>query len=400
MAKTESLQLNKKLTALVLMVSVFLTSVVSVAAYSRTAIIKDGAKATEISTSCIFTEQILSEANVTLGENDETERTNEDGVTIINVLRAFDVRIIDNGTEQTVQMAKGTVAQALDKAGIVPADTDGVEPSLDTEVSKDTVIKVAPKCTISITADGKTTKKTVLQLSVKEAVENAGVKLNGMDIVSPEPDSMVTDGMSITVKRVTVKEVKTTQAVSFKSVEKESSDLYTGETKVSVQGKNGEKTITKQETYVDGKLQKTEVVSTEVTKQPQDKVTLIGTKQRPCSTVSENDAEGSFVDADGNKVFYSSIIVGTATAYNESEGSLTATGVPVYYGGVAVDPSIIPYGSKLYIASNDGAYVYGYATAVDTGGAMLSGAALIDLFYNSESECEQFGRRTVTVYIL
>ena len=400
MAKTESLQFNKKLTALVLMVSVFLTSVVSVAAYSRTAIIKDGAKATEISTSCIFTEQILTEANVILGENDETERTNEDGVTIINVLRAFDVKIIKNGTEQTVQMAKGTVAQALEKAGIVPEDSDGVEPSLDSEVNKDTVIKVAPKCKISITADGKTTSQTVLQLTVKEAVENAGVILSDMDIVSPDPDSMVTDGMSITVKRVTVKEVKTTQAINFKSVEKETSDLYTGETKVSSEGKKGEKTITKQETYVDGKLQKTEVVGTEVTKKPQDKVTLIGTKQRPCSTVSENDAEGSFVDTDGNKVFYSSKIVGTATAYNESEGSLTATGVPVYYGGVAVDPSIIPYGSKLYIASNDGQYIYGYATAVDTGGAMLSGAALIDLFYNSESECEQFGRRTVTVYIL
>lgn len=400
MAKTESLQFNKKLTALVLMVSVFLTSVVSVAAYSRTAIIKDGAKATEISTSCIFTEQILTEANVTLGENDETERTNEDGVTIINVLRAFDVKIIDNGTEQTVQMAKGTVAQALEKAGIVPKDSDGVEPSLDSEVNKDTVIKVAPKCKISITADGKTTSQTVLQLTVKEAVENADVMLSDMDIVSPDPDSMVTDGMSITVKRVTVKEVKTTQAINFKSVEKETSDLYTGETKVSSEGKKGEKTITKQETYVDGKFKKTEVVGTEVTKKPQDKVTLIGTKQRPCSTVSENDAEGSFVDTDGNKVFYSSKIVGTATAYNESEGSLTATGVPVYYGGVAVDPSIIPYGSKLYIASNDGQYIYGYATAVDTGGAMLSGAALIDLFYNSESECEQFGRRTVTVYIL
>lgn len=400
MAKTESLQLNKKLTAFVLMVSVFLTSVVSVAAYSRTAIIKDGAKATEISTSCIFTEQILGEANVTLGENDETERTNEDGVTIINVLRAFDVRIIKNGTEQTVQMAKGTVAQALEKAGIVPEDSDGVEPSLDSEVNKDTVIKVAPKCKISITADGKTTSHTVLQLTVKEAVENAGVMLSDMDIVSPDPDSMVTDGMSITVKRVTVKEVKTTHAISFKSVEKKSKDLYTGETKVSVQGKKGEKTITKQETYVDGKLQKTEVVGTEVTKKPQDKVTLIGTKQRPCSTVSENDAEGSFIDTDGNKVFYSSKIVGTATAYNESEGSLTATGVPVYYGGVAVDPSIIPYGTKLYIASNDGQYIYGYAKAVDTGGAMLSGRALIDLFYNSESECEQFGRRTVTVYIL
>ena len=80
-----------------------------------------------------------------------------------------------------------------------------------------------------------------------------------------------------------------------------------------------------------------------------------------------------------------------ATAYTYT-GSKTATGVWPYEGGVAVDPSVIPLGSKLYIEG------YGRARALDTGGAIKGNR--IDLFYDSESECEAWGRRPVTVSIL
>ena len=49
-------------------------------------------------------------------------------------------------------------------------------------------------------------------------------------------------------------------------------------------------------------------------------------------------------------------------------------------GYVAVDPDIIPYGSKLYIMTKDGSWDYGYAIAADTGGAMLSGRVLVDQY--------------------
>ena len=67
---------------------------------------------------------------------------------------------------------------------------------------------------------------------------------------------------------------------------------------------------------------------------------------------------------------------------------------------VAVDPDIIPYGSILYIVSNDGQVVYGYAVAGDTGGALWAGTAIVDLYYNTYDECCQFGRRDVTIYVL
>ena len=68
------------------------------------------------------------------------------------------------------------------------------------------------------------------------------------------------------------------------------------------------------------------------------------------------------------------------------------------YGVIAVDPRVIPLGTKLYIESPDGSYTYGEAIAEDTGGAIKGNK--IDLFFPSYEECMRFGRRTMTVYIL
>ena len=75
----------------------------------------------------------------------------------------------------------------------------------------------------------------------------------------------------------------------------------------------------------------------------------------------------------------------------------TATGAKCEVGVVAVDPRVIPLGTKLYIETLDGSFVYGYCSAEDTGGAIKGNK--IDLAMNTKSECFQFGRRNVRVYI-
>ena len=71
---------------------------------------------------------------------------------------------------------------------------------------------------------------------------------------------------------------------------------------------------------------------------------------------------------------------------------MTATGIPATYGVVAVDPGVIPLGTRLYIPG------YGEAVAADTGGAI--NGYKIDLCMESYEECMNFGRRTITVYVL
>ena len=70
------------------------------------------------------------------------------------------------------------------------------------------------------------------------------------------------------------------------------------------------------------------------------------------------------------------------------------------YGYVAVDPTEIPFGSKLYFTSSDGSFVYGYAIAADTGTGLLNDVIDVDLFYETYTESCLNGRRTVDIYVL
>lgn len=116
---------------------------------------------------------------------------------------------------------------------------------------------------------------------------------------------------------------------------------------------------------------------------------------------SSNSSSGSSNSSSGNSSNgsssgqYKKELSMEATAY--AGDGITAMGTatvrnPNGISTVAVDPSVIPLGSKLYIPG------YGYAIASDTGGAIKGNR--IDLFMNSEAECNQFGRRQITVYIV
>ncbi|MEY8765029.1 MULTISPECIES: 3D domain-containing protein [Clostridium] len=91
----------------------------------------------------------------------------------------------------------------------------------------------------------------------------------------------------------------------------------------------------------------------------------------------------------------SKVLTMQATAY--CDNGYTATGVPTRrnsggYSTIAVDPRVIPLGSRVYVQG------YGYAIAADTGGAINGN--IIDLYVPTQAEAESWGRRTVTVYVL
>lgn len=98
----------------------------------------------------------------------------------------------------------------------------------------------------------------------------------------------------------------------------------------------------------------------------------------------------------GEVLSYIDVLSVEATAY--CGGGTTATGTPARYGAIAVDPRVIPYGTRMYIVSDDGKWIYGVATAEDCGSAIKGN--IIDLYFDSYDTCIQFGRRNCTVYIL
>ena len=88
-----------------------------------------------------------------------------------------------------------------------------------------------------------------------------------------------------------------------------------------------------------------------------------------------------------------------ATAYTYT-GNRCSTGVNPQPGYIAVNPKVIPYGTKMYIVSADGKYVYGYAIAADTGGFAKSRPTNVDLFMETRAACKNFGRRDIIIYFL
>ncbi|MGN1031167.1 MAG: 3D domain-containing protein, partial [Butyricicoccaceae bacterium] len=101
------------------------------------------------------------------------------------------------------------------------------------------------------------------------------------------------------------------------------------------------------------------------------------------STASSSNASGAPTSYKWKKTF-------EATAY--TGGGTTASGLAAKVGRIAVDPRVIPLGSQLYVSG------YGYCVAADTGGAIKGN--IVDLYFNTYSECVNFGRKNVTVYLV
>ena len=323
-----------------------------------------------------------------IGNGDVIVGTNKDFNMSFDVIKANTITINNCGEEQTISLAKGTVEEALNRTGITLAENQSVTPSLNTVITGDMNIYVYNSKNIKLTTNGTEMTVKAPEGTVENALNILGYEITDDDILNVDKNAQVEDDMKITLKKVTYVDEKSTKKISYKTVEKDSDDIMTGESEVSQKGVDGEKEVTKRCKYIDGKYDSTKVIDEKVTKEPVDKIVLNGTKR------------GTTTDTSGAPVSYSYMVSGSGTAYTAAPGALTATGVPVYEGGVAVNPAIIPYGSKLYIEAADGSHVYGYATAVDTGGALMDGSAIVDLFYFSYDDCVSFGRRDVNVYVL
>lgn len=331
---------------------------------------------------------VESSTEFEIGNGDVIVGTNKDFNMSFDVIKANTITINNCGEEQTISLAKGTVEEALNRTGITLAENQSVTPSLNTVITGDMNIYVYNSKNIKLTTNGTEMTVKAPEGTVENALNILGYEITDDDILNVDKNAQIEDDMKITLKKVTYVDEKSTEKISYKTVEKDSDDIMTGESEVSQKGVDGEKKVTKRCKYIDGKYDSTKVIDEKVTKKPVDKIVLNGTKR------------GTTTDSSGAPVSYSYMVSGSGTAYTAAPGALTATGVPVYEGGVAVNPAIIPYGSKLYIEAADGSHVYGYATAVDTGGALMDGSAIVDLFYFSYDDCVSFGRRDVNVYVL
>ncbi len=248
--------------------------------------------------------------------------------------------------------------------------------------------------------DGGNTRKIPMQdgQTVKELLERAGAVVGENDILSLPLDTVVTAETVVTLDRVVYQTTVTQEVVPYETVERHTPLLGDGKTRQLSAGTDGSQQRTVVTKFVNG-IQ-TEIVSNTVTvtKEAVDEVVLYGDHTATVTTL-EMPANVT-LDANGNPVNYVKKITGKGTAYSARDGAKTASGRYAIPGHVAVNPNVIPYGSKLYIKSTDGSFVYGYAVAADTGIALMDGRVTVDLFFDTYLESCLFGAKTMEIYVL
>ncbi len=186
--------------------------------------------------------------------------------------------------------------------------------------------------------------------------------------------------------------VTETETIPRDIIRRANADMPKGETAIIEEGADGVRLATYNILYEDGIEIDKALLSAEVTVAPQDKIIEYGT------------ATGIAAGSHSVNFEYDYVIECLATAYDPSPeenggyGGQSATGIPLQKGVIAVDPRVIPLGSRVYVEAIDGSWSYGYAVAADTGGAIKGNR--VDLLYLTKSECYEFGRRKCRVYVL
>ena len=279
-----------------------------------------------------------------------------------------------HGGSTRILTVNQTEAAVLAQAGVAPlGENDRIVTS---ETPDGELMQVLRAYTVPVTADGQTQEIITTGATTRDLLTQAGLTYTEEDYLTPAADETVLSE---------VEEIPT-------------SLYYRKQDKVQVvqQGTDGLDTVTYRETWVDGQQVDTEEIGRET------QIGMIPTIQK---VYGEQASVSSFVGpevedgvpVEGVAAVYTSQ---RATAYSASGTAKGASGRRLTYGTVAINPSIIPYGSLMYITSDDGKFVYGYAYAADTGTAMMTGHAFIDLYYETYDESVDNAVIPVTVYVL
>ncbi len=241
--------------------------------------------------------------------------------------------------------------------------------------------------------------------TVADTLSYMYVELSDSDTVSCPLTAVVYDGMEITVTRTTFEYETVTDVITAEPQYIDSPYMIAGREVTMVDGEEGLCEYTYMSTYINGLLVSTELVSTDVLKEPVAEIISKGSRTGSSHSYSSTTEclrepdDGTVTTLNGETLHYSSRIEMTATAYTynavSNSTNTTSSGVPAQVGVVAALPSTLPEGTLVYIAATDGSWEYGLAVVGDR-----PAHNIIDLFMEDRDECLQFGVRSCDVYIL
>ncbi|OFH85404.1 resuscitation-promoting factor [Listeria monocytogenes] len=345
--------------------------------------------------------EAIDEAGIKVSERDEIAPGKnaeiKDGMEI-KYLPARQITINDNGTKKDVWSTKANVADLLKDENITTRPQDVLNVALDTKLKNGLEVNINRAIQLSLQNGAKKDTVWTTKTKVSDLLAEKNIKLDQDDRVSPAKDSNLKEKMTVEVTYVNSKAEKKNEQVKFETVYKEDDSLNKGVEKVVQEGKNGKKVVEYKVTFENGKEKKRDVIKENVTSNKTDKVVVRGTKEKvvatPVSNVSTSSATSSSSSSSSSTPSGGKTYKMESTAY--SGGGTTAYGINLSANPglkvIAVDPRIIPLGSKVWVEG------YGEAIAGDTGGAIKGN--IVDVYFPNESQCYSWGRRMVTVKVL
>ncbi len=331
-----------------------------------------------------------------------------------------EVQLVVDGRVTTVETRGSLLQELLDEQAITLSPQDQISMPLNGAIQDGDRIIIDRAIPVKVTVGSTTKTIFTSQDTVDHVLKEAGITIQGEDIVQPAQNTKLTSNMNIEVVRVTKQKVKETEDRNFRVIKTADPSLERGDNRVIQRGEPGLMVNHYEKVYHNGKLVSKTKVSQEIERRTKDKIIAVGTKkvekpvivQAAATDVKAKPAklsgtkkvttakavENNVVSRAGVDFKYSKVLNNVSmTAYSAEQqgiGTRTASGTRVTEGRtIAVDPNIIPIGWWVYIEG------IGFRRAEDTGGAIKGNK--IDVYYDSLKSAINFGRKSGrTVYVI
>ena len=317
--------------------------------------------------------------------------------TFISLKKEVEIKV--NEKTYSVNTMKNKVGEAIKHARIDLMPQDYISVGLDQVLSNKDVNKVVIKkaIPINIFVDGEEINGYSWKRTVKEAIELNNILLSQNDRLSNASFSdEIYPEMNIEIIRVEEKIVKEDEEIPYSVVTKDNNYLDQGIRRIVREGKDGQKEKKFKVVLENGIETAKELIDEYIISEPVDKIVELGTVM-------------TYNTARGGPIRYTKVLDVSATSYTANfectgknpghpQFGITRSGTRARRGVIAVDPRVIPLGTKVYVEIAGNIPDYGFAVAEDTGGAIKGN--IIDLYFEDEETVYQWGRKRAKVYIL
>ncbi|MEJ8553577.1 ubiquitin-like domain-containing protein [Tepidibacter sp. Z1-5] len=302
-----------------------------------------------------------------------------------------DVTVTVNNKNQEIHTFSNTVQELLEEQNIELSKNDKVLPDLNSKLKDNMNITIKRAFEVNLVLNGEAQTIITTEDTVDGILKENKIPVSELDKVTPELDQKLTKKKEIEIVRVEEKLVTQTEDVGYEVETVYDNNFEIGKVEKVQNGSYGKKEVTYKVRYSDGKEEGRILVSENIIQEPTNEIVKKGTKDFIVTSRGET------------KNFKRSLTVSISayTAGFESTGKRpgdkgygkTYMGTTVRPGVIAVDPKVIPLGSKVYIP-----YLGMTCVAEDTGGAIKGNR--IDVYMNSLSKANAFGRKNLKVYVL